>query len=325
MSRPGPTHRPTVVAISLRQGVTGWTGDSRWAARWGAYCLPWISYSTLLLIRHLLLEGRPIRWLQDGEGKCLQVNPPGVYAGQTLGVFGCLPGDSGSIQTQRFVYNIGSTKIRTIDPKTGQDFCVDFGNNLGTNEADLTIQASADNPPGQQLYITDDNHIAVGNGPGQCANVRAESGEPIPPYGIQKILQSWQCEYGNTNQATEDVYQTRRTAKFQIFTDSSHTAGSTQIRMIDSSDGDVVCVDFGSNPANGGRITTETCDDDATGQRLYTTDDDHIAMENGPGQCMDVQAESGPLPIRLYGVLKSIQNWACALGNPNQVSGFAGR
>lgn len=85
-----------------------------------------------------------------------------------------------------------------------------------------------------------------------------------------------------------------------------YTAGSTQIRMIDSSDGDVVCVDFGSNPANGGRITTETCDDDATGQRLYTTDDDHIAMENGPGQCMDVQAESGPLPIRLYGVLKSI-------------------
>ncbi|KAI5448927.1 hypothetical protein NCC49_005750, partial [Naganishia albida] len=57
--------------------------------------------------------------------------------------------------------------------------------------------------PQQQLYITDDNHIAVENGPGSCADVRAESGPQgshARPYGSLKDLQSWTCTYGNTNQ-----------------------------------------------------------------------------------------------------------------------------
>lgn len=98
-----------------------------------------------------------------------------------------------------------------------------------------------------------------------------------------------------------------------------YNLGATKIRMFDTASNEVFCVDFG-NPTNGGRISIAACDDNAPGQNLYITDDRHIAVENGPGQCMDVQAESGIQPVRPYGILKSIQSWECSFGNENQAS-----
>jgi hypothetical protein len=87
-----------------------------------------------------------------------------------------------------------------------------------------------------------------------------------------------------------------------------YNLGATQIKVQDTTTGEVSCVDFG-NPSNGSPITIAACDANAPGQKLYITDDLHIAVENGPGQCMDVQAESGIQPIAPYGILKSVQSW----------------
>jgi hypothetical protein len=71
-----------------------------------------------------------------------------------------------------------------------------------------------------------------------------------------------------------------------------YNLGATKIQMFDTASDEVFCVDFGSNPANGGRISIAACDDNAPGQRLYITDDHHIAVENGPGQCTSSLAVS---------------------------------
>ena len=56
-------------------------------------------------------------------------------------------------------------------------------------------------------------------------------------------------------------------------------------------------------------------------QSLYITDDNHIAVENGPGQCLDVQAESSPDTSGPYPISKRLQTWDCTFGNANQVRG----
>ena len=98
-----------------------------------------------------------------------------------------------------------------------------------------------------------------------------------------------------------------------------YNVGATKIQVVDTTTSEVRCVDFGDNPTNGGTIRISPCVDNAPGQNLYITDDLHIAVENGPGQCLDVQAESGLQPIKPYGAVKSVQSYDCSFGNENQV------
>lgn len=117
----------------------------------------------------------------------------------------CFSESFADLPFQQWVYNTGSTKI-CVAPNSYSDtqYCLDFGTNLGANGQPLKIWQAYDVPQ-QQLYITDDLHIAVEGGPGQCVDVRAESG-PLPdyarPYGSQKSVQTWDCSFGNTNQVS---------------------------------------------------------------------------------------------------------------------------
>ena len=116
----------------------------------------------------------------------------------------CFSEDLSFYPFQQWVYNTGSTKI-CIAPNsfTDTEYCLDFGTNLGSNGQPLKIWQSYD-IPAQRLYITDDNHIAVENGPGQCVDVQAESSpEPSRPYGLRKRVQTWQCSGGNPNQVSD--------------------------------------------------------------------------------------------------------------------------
>lgn len=118
----------------------------------------------------------------------------------------CFGENDSNLPFQQWVYTPGSTTIR-IAPNSYSDteYCIDFGSNLGSNGQELKIWQCYDGLPAQQLYITDDNHIAVENGPGQCVDVQAESG-PQPayarPYGEEKRLQTWDCSSGNPNQVS---------------------------------------------------------------------------------------------------------------------------
>ncbi|KAI5448933.1 hypothetical protein NCC49_005756 [Naganishia albida] len=157
--------------------------------------------------------GRPIRWLRESDGAelCLQVDsitgPPEAQLrnGGSVTLGNCFPEDNPNFPFQQWVYNSGSTKICVAPNEfTDTQYCIDFGTNLGADGQTLYIWQAYDVPQ-QQLYITDDNHIAVENGPGFCVDVRAESG-PQPdyarPYGSQKSVQTWTCAGGNTNQAS---------------------------------------------------------------------------------------------------------------------------
>ncbi|KAJ9098959.1 hypothetical protein QFC19_006183 [Naganishia cerealis] len=149
-------------------------------------------------------QGRQIKWLENGVERCLQVNNAGFSNGQTIGINVCFTESLSFYPFQQFIYNEGSTKIR-VAPNifTDTQYCIDFGENLGTNGQALKIWQCYEGLPQQQLYITSDRHIAVENRPGggQCADVKAESGvEPVRPYGVRKQVQSWECIGGNTNQ-----------------------------------------------------------------------------------------------------------------------------
>jgi hypothetical protein len=173
---------------------------------------------------------RQIQWLKTtpgGQGQadpgvyCLNVNSPG-FSSRTIGMLvsrqvhgitiayqplfanhssTCVSGGPGAVDgsghpadVQLFYYNLGATQIKVQDTTTGEVSCVDFGNT--SNGSPITIAACDVNAPGQKLYITDDFHIAVENGPGQCMDVQAESGiQPIRPYGILKSVQSWQVRF----------------------------------------------------------------------------------------------------------------------------------
>lgn len=97
--------------------------------------------------------------------------------------------DCDESQAQRFIYNTGATTIQV----SGTNLCVEFGPGLGVNGRPLRVQNCRSNgAPGQRLFITDDNHIALQNGPGQCADV-TDGGESAQ-------LQSWRCASDNINQ-----------------------------------------------------------------------------------------------------------------------------
>jgi hypothetical protein len=103
-----------------------------------------------------------------------------------------------------------------------------------------------------------------------------------------------------------DVDGSGHPADVQLF---YYNLGATKIKVKDTASNEVFCVDFGNNPSNNGRITIATCDDNAPGQKLYITDDLHIAVENGPGQCLDIQSDSGIQNVKPYGILKSAQSY----------------
>lgn len=99
--------------------------------------------------------------------------------------------DCNDSESQRFVYNTGATAIQVADT----NFCVEFGPGLGVNGRPLRIQTCRQNgAPGQRLFITDDNHVALQNGPGQCADV-TDGGDSAQ-------LQSWRCDADNINQVS---------------------------------------------------------------------------------------------------------------------------
>ncbi|KAJ9104627.1 hypothetical protein QFC21_002125 [Naganishia friedmannii] len=141
-------------------------------------------------------QSRQIKWLEDGVERCLQVNNGAFGNGQSIGVNVCFTENLSFYAFQNFVYNEGSTKIRVAPNNfTETEYCIDFGTNLGANGQGLKIWECYEGLPQQQLYITDDRHVAVENRPGggQCADVRAESGpEPVRPYGVRK--QQYQAE-----------------------------------------------------------------------------------------------------------------------------------
>jgi hypothetical protein len=100
-------------------------------------------------------------------------------------------------QSQSFVYNNGSTSIQV----NGTDLCVEFGPGLGRSGTPLRVQTCRSNgAPDQRLIITDDNHVALQNGPGQCADVRNAEGP----------LQSWGCASDNTNQVSTEFHRVTR-------------------------------------------------------------------------------------------------------------------
>lgn len=94
---------------------------------------------------------------------------------------------------QQFIYVRGPTTIQLADT----DLCVDFPSQ-GKNGEHLRIETCrAKGAPGQQLFITDDDHIALKKGPGQCADVK--DGQVKDGLGI---LQSWRCAKDNINQVS---------------------------------------------------------------------------------------------------------------------------
>jgi hypothetical protein len=123
-----------------------------------------------------------------------------TYSGSCVsGGPGAVDGSGHPADTQLFYYNLGATKIKVQDTTSGEVSCVDFAN--ASNGSPITIAACNDNAPGQNLYITDDFHIAVENGPGQCMDVVADSGiQNVKPYGILKSVSAWDCFGGNENQ-----------------------------------------------------------------------------------------------------------------------------
>jgi hypothetical protein len=59
---------------------------------------------------------------------------------------------------------------------------------------------------------------------------------------------------------------------------------------------------------------------DVPQQHLFITPDNHIAVENGPGHCVDIRAESTSDDSGPYPITKFAQTYQCTAGNTNQVS-----
>ncbi|KAI5450096.1 hypothetical protein NCC49_003723 [Naganishia albida] len=126
---------------------------------------------------------KPIFWTApDNRNLCWTVTDGKPRNDQTISVASC--DDS---PAQQFVYTTGATRITVANT----NYCVEFGPGLGVSGRPLRLQECRKNgAPGQQLFITDDHHIALERGPGQCADVRNGEGP----------LQSWRCISDNTNQ-----------------------------------------------------------------------------------------------------------------------------
>ncbi|KAJ9107978.1 hypothetical protein QFC20_003663 [Naganishia adeliensis] len=340
-------------------------------------------------------QGRPIKWTrQDGQELCLQINPTmgglkdQLFNGAHVGIgLECFPEGGDFFPLQQWIYQTGSTTI-CLAPNdlTDTEYCIDFDSNLGANGQQLKIWQRYEGLAAQQLYITEDNHIAVENGPGQCADVQQDSVTRPPrgslPYGSFKDLQSWECSSGNANQIfgfdasaapapspspphadaqgrpikwlresdgaelclqvnafTGTLEQQLRNGapvgSNKCFPEDSdyapfqrwvYKAGSTKICVAPNRYSNTeYCIDFNSNlGSNGQQLKIWQAQRGLPAQQLYITDDNHIAVENGPGQCVDVRAESGPQPdyARPYGSQKDVQTWECFGGSSNQIFRF---
>lgn len=84
-----------------------------------------------------------------------------------------------------------------------------------------------------------------------------------------------------------------------------------------------LCLDAGSNPANGVQMKVWTCYPGLYQQTWYFVGDtQHIAIYNGPGLCLDVQAGSQPGTQKPYNSLQNVQTWACSGPDPQQLWNF---
>lgn len=74
----------------------------------------------------------------------------------------------------------------------GTDYCVGIGPRLGVNGRPLRIQDCRRNgAPGQRIFIIDDNHIALQNGPSQYADVAlVQRSERMSDYNLVSIKKS---------------------------------------------------------------------------------------------------------------------------------------
>lgn len=96
--------------------------------------------------------------------------------------------------SRQFIYTTGATSIRL----TNTDLCVEFGPGLGKSGTPLKLEkCRTKGAPGQRLSFTEDNHVTVEKGPGQCADVK--DGDVADGWGK---LQSWRCASDNPNQAS---------------------------------------------------------------------------------------------------------------------------
>ncbi|KAJ9092700.1 hypothetical protein QFC20_007301 [Naganishia adeliensis] len=133
---------------------------------------------------------KAITWISpDHQQFCWNVEKEGheFASGQTLGVSAC---DNSA--AQQFLCTTGATTIQLANT----ELCVEFGPGLRKNGRPLHVEkCRAKGAPGQRLFITEDNHIALENGPGQCADVK--DGDVAD--GVGK-LQSWRCASDNVNQ-----------------------------------------------------------------------------------------------------------------------------
>ncbi|KAJ9113191.1 hypothetical protein QFC22_006030 [Naganishia vaughanmartiniae] len=141
--------------------------------------------------------------------------------------------------------------------------------------------------------------------------------------GVERCLQVNNGAFGNGQSIGVNVCFTQDLS-FYAFQNFVYNEGSTKIRVAPNTFTDTeFCIDFGTNlGANGQGLKIWQCYDGLPQQQLYLTGDHHIAVENRPGggQCADVRAESGPEPVKPYGVRKQVQSWECSGGNPNQAS-----
>jgi hypothetical protein len=78
------------------------------------------------------------------------------------------------------------------------------------------------------------------------------------------------------------------------------------------------CVDFGTTPANGGKVTLNVCRG-TPGQTFWVTADNRVAQYQGK-QCLDVVRGSTPSDEKPYGTLADVQTWECTTGDVQQAS-----
>lgn len=99
--------------------------------------------------------------------------------------------------SQQFLYTTGSTSIQL----SNTDLCAEFGPELGKNFTPLRLDKCCEKgAPGQRLFITADNHIALEGARGQCADVK--DGAVVDGMGK---LQTWRCSAENINQVSTPV------------------------------------------------------------------------------------------------------------------------
>ncbi|KAI5451079.1 hypothetical protein NCC49_001957 [Naganishia albida] len=152
-------------------------------------CLASLSSASPIIARHDDRR-RPITWISpDHEEFCWQAlkGRHEFASGDCLGLAAC-----DNSPSQQFLYTTGPTTIQL----SNTDLCVEFGPGLGKNGTPLRLDKCCEKgAPGQRLFITADNHIALEGARGQCADVK--DGAVVDGMGK---LQTWRCSADNINQ-----------------------------------------------------------------------------------------------------------------------------